>query len=123
MSRTNIATQTPVGPYPAGGAVSGGQLDLTWQTADTTNNNEFVFTGKEVLLVWNPDTAAHHLTLSSAPDEHGRSSDITSYSVGAGVISAFSFRSGSVGWLQSDGHVYFSSDSALVKFAILSPQN
>ena len=100
--------------------MSPGALDLTWTTADTGNNNEFILSAKEVLLIWNPDASSHHVTFTSAPDEHGRSSDVASYVVGAGVISAFSFRGGSAGWQQSDGHVYFASDSALVKFAVLS---
>jgi hypothetical protein len=120
MSRTNIATQTPVGPYPAGGSVAALALDLAWTGADTSNHNEFLFSGKEVLLVWNTDTASHNLTLTSAPDEHGRSGDVTSYAVAAGVVSAFNFRAGSAGWLESDGHVYMQGDSALLKFAILT---
>lgn len=120
MARTNIADQTPVGPYPAGGTVSAGALDLVWTAADTSNDNEALLSGKEVLLVWNTDTASHNLTITSAPDEHGRSSNIASYAVGAGVISAFSFRGGNAGWLQSDGHAYFQGDSAMLKFAILT---
>lgn len=120
MSQTNIATQTPVGPYPAGGSVGATALDLTWTTADTSNGNKFTFSGKEVLLVWNPDSASHHLTISSVSDARGRSDDITSYAVGAGVISCFTFRNGAEGWQQSDGSIHISSDSALVKFAILT---
>lgn len=120
MARTNIAAQTPVGPYPAGGTVSAAALDLAWVTADAVNLNEFIFSGKEILLVWNPDASAHHVTLTSVADARGRSDDVTSYSVGAGVISAFNFRSGSEGWQQSDGHIYISSDSALVKFAVVT---
>lgn len=121
MSQTNIATQTPVGPYPSGGAVSAGALDLVWTAADVSNGNKFPFTGKEVLLIWNTDTASHHATLSSAPDEHGRTDDITSYALSAGDIACFSFRGGLAGWLQSsDNSVHISSDSALVKFAILT---
>jgi hypothetical protein len=123
MSRTNIATQTPVGPYPAGGVVSALALDLAWAAADVSNHNEFLFSGKEVLLVQNTDTVSHNLTLTSAPDEHGRSADVSSYAVAAGVISAFSFRAGSAGWLESDGHVYIQADNALMKFAIISPTN
>jgi hypothetical protein len=40
MSRTNIATQVPVGPYLAGGSVSANALDLVWIAADITNFNE-----------------------------------------------------------------------------------
>ena len=123
MSRTNIAVQAPVGPYPAGGVVSALALDLAWTAADVSNHNEFLFSGKEILLVWNTDTASHNLTLTSAPDEHGRTADVTTYAVAAGVISAFSFRGGSAGWLESDGHVYMQGDNAMLKFAILSPNN
>ena len=120
MSRTNIATQTPVGPYPAGGVVSALGLDIAWTAADVSNHNEFLFSGKEILLVKNTDSASHNLTLTSAPDEHGRSADITTYAVGAGLTSAFSFRGGSAGWLESDGHVYLQGDNAMLFFAILS---
>lgn len=123
MPRTNIATQIPVGPFPAGGAVSPGQLDLTWAAADTSSHNEFLFSGKEVILVWNTDTMSHNLTITSAPDEHGRADDIATYAVGAGKISAFSVRQGAAGWQQTDGHVYLQGDNALLMFAILSVQN
>jgi hypothetical protein len=123
MSRTNINTQTPVGPFPAGGVVAALALDLVFTVADVSNHNEFKFTGKEILLVWNTDASSHNLTLTSVPDEHGRSGDIASYAVAAGVISAFSFRGGSAGWLESDGHVYMQADNALVKFAILTVNN
>lgn len=123
MARTNIATQVPVGPFPAGGAVSAGALKVNFAAADVSNHNKSSFTGKEILLVWNTDTGAHNLTLTSAPDEHGRSSDIASYSIPAGEVHAFSFRGGAVGWQQSDGNVYYQADDVSVKFAVISPSN
>lgn len=120
MPRTNIASQTPVGPYPSGGAVSPGALDLTMTAADTSNHNEAVFSGRDLLIVQNTDSASHNLTITSAPDEHGRTSDIATYAVGAGKISVFSFRNGAAGWQQADGHIYFQADSALIFFAVLA---
>ena len=120
MSRTNIATQTPVGPYPAGGAVSPGALKVNFTAADVSNHNEFMYSGKEILLVTNTDSASHNVTFTSAPDEHGRSGDIATYAVPAGETHCFDFRQGAAGWLQSDGHVYFQGDNALLLFAILT---
>jgi hypothetical protein len=120
MARTNISTQSPLGPYPAGGSVSAAALDLAWTAADATNHNKFKFSGSDVVLVWNTDSGSHNLALTSAPDEHGRSADIASYAVGAGKISLFDFRNGAAGWKQSDGNVYLQADDATVKFAVLS---
>src|ERR1041385_6952722 len=102
MARTNIGAQTPVGPFPAGGSVSAGALKINFTAADVSNHNKAPYTGKEVLLVWNTDSGSPNLTLTSAPDEHGRSGDITSYAVPAGEIHEFSFRQGASGWQQSD---------------------
>ena len=123
MARTNIATQVPVGPYPAGGTVSAEQLKITFTAADTSNLNEFVFTGKEVLLVTNSGASPYTVTFTSAPDEHGRTDDVAAYSVPAGETHAFSFRQGAAGWLQSDGHVYFQGSNAALLFAILTVNN
>jgi|SRR5665213_3128779 len=120
MSQTNIATQTPVGPYPAGGAVAALGLDLVWTAADASNGNKFPFTGKEVLLVQNTDTGSQTVTLTSVADSRGRSDDVTAYAVAAGVISAFNFRGGAEGWQQpSDQSVHLAASSALIKYAIL----
>ena len=123
MPRTNIPTQQPGGPYPAGGTVSPGALKVNFSAADVGNSNEFIYTGKEILLVTNSGMSPYTVTFSSAPDEHGRSSDISAYSVPAGETHQFSFRQGSAGWLQSDGHVYFAGSNAALLFAIIAPAN
>jgi hypothetical protein len=120
MARTNIASQIPVGPYPAGGAVGAAALDITMTAADTSMHNEAIFSGRDLLIVQNTDSASHNLTITSAPDEHGRSTDIATYAVGAGKISVFSFRNGAAGWQQADGHIYFQGDSAMLFFAVLA---
>jgi hypothetical protein len=127
-TQTLIATEPIAGPYPTL-PVAATSLDLTWTAADTVNGNYFILDkivnfgsagggGGDVLLVWNTDTSAHNLTLKSQPDQAGRSGDITTYSVGAGVVSAFDYSQLS-GWADSSGFVYISADNATVKFAIL----
>jgi hypothetical protein len=123
MPRTNIAAQTPVGPFPAGGAVSAAALKITLTAADTSNQNKAPFSGKDVLLAYNSDTGSHTITITSAPDEHGRSADISSYSIPAGEIHMFSFRQGGAGWQQADGNIYFQANDATVKFAVLAINN
>ncbi len=117
-ANTVITTQSPKGPYP--GTVSAGQLDLTWTAADTVNGNAFVMTGHEILLMWNPDASAHTVTISSVSDVRNRTGDVTNYSIAATTISAFNFVGLTDGWQQSNGQVYFSSNSNLIKFAIIT---
>ena len=123
MPRTNIATQVPVGPFPAGATVSAGALKVNFAAADAVNHNKSPFTGRDILLVQNTDTNPHTITITSAPDEHGRSEDIAAYSVPAGETHAFNFRGGGSGWKQTDGFLYYQADDVTVKFAVIAPAN
>jgi hypothetical protein len=120
MSQTSIATQSILGPYPPAGVVTALALDLVWTAADVANGNKFTFTGKEILLINNTDSAGHHCTFSSVADSRGRADDITSYALAAADIARFSFRGGAEGWQQSDGSIHISADDATVKFAIIT---
>jgi len=123
---TEITVQPVVGPYPAV-PVAAASLDLACVAADVTGNfftaDQIAVTvgsgsvGGDILLVWNTDTNPHNLSISSQP-LNGRSGDITSYAVGAGVISAFKF-SQLAGW-QLGSVVSLLGDSALVKLAVIS---
>jgi hypothetical protein len=119
MSQTNIATQTMQGPFPV--AFSSGLLKLLLTAADSVNGNSFVSTNREVLLVYNTDSASHNLTISSAPDnEKHRSGDLTAYAIPAGEMHAFDFRGGDDGWRQSNGKVNFIGADATLKFAVVT---
>jgi hypothetical protein len=123
---TQIAPQPVVGPYPSF-PVAPASLDLVFAAADVSGNfftaDQIAVTvgsgsiGGDILLVWNTDTNPHNLTISSQP-LNGRTGDITSYAVGAGVISAFKF-SQLAGW-QNGTTVSLTADSALVKLAVLT---
>jgi hypothetical protein len=119
MSQTALTVTKPLGPYVA--SVAAEALKVTMQAADASNGNSFPLTGKEILLIQNTDTVAHTVTISSVPDAEGRSGDITSYSVPAGEIHAFSFRGGTQGWQQTDGTVHLAVSSALIFFGVLQP--
>jgi hypothetical protein len=117
MPRTNIPVQTPLGPFPAL-PVAANALDITVQAADVANLNEFVFTGKELILVKNDDAGAQTITLTSVADEQKRTGDITTYSVGIGEYAAF-LATSLKGWQQSDGKFYLAASSANIKIAVL----
>jgi hypothetical protein len=117
LAITSISSQIPVGPYP--GTVGAGALAITFTAADVSNGNSFPITGREVLLIWNSDSIAHTVTLTSVTDLRGRSGDVTAYSVAATSYAAFNFRAGLEGWRQSDGTIHFSASDATVKFAVL----
>jgi hypothetical protein len=67
-------------------------------------------------LAWNTGETPYTFTVTSAPDPQGRTGDIPTYSIAAGVISAFRVKT--LGWVQSDGKVYLQGSNASLKFAI-----
>lgn len=117
MSRTVLTKQVGIGKYPVL-PVTAASADITWTAADTGNNNEFVATGREILLVKNTDSAPHTVTIHSVPDSLGRTGDITAYSVGAGLISLFG-PFPLAGWDQTDGAVWIDGSDTHIQFAVI----
>jgi hypothetical protein len=92
--------------------------------ADTVNNNSIVLTGNEIVLAVNTDTAATHtVTITSAPDAEGRTGDITADVVPVAVAGLSGFRVYQrfplTGYLQTDGNLYLTANSALIKFIVI----
>jgi hypothetical protein len=116
MARTALTANLLKGPFPS--SVNAGDLDLTWTVADPTNKNAVPASGRDIILFWNTDTVSHNINISSAPDSRNRKGDIGPYSLGASKIGHFQVTD-TVGWVQSDGNLYFDADSALVKYAVL----
>jgi hypothetical protein len=92
-------------------------LDLTEVAADIVNKNRVVHTGKEVIVAHNTDVGAVTVTITSVP-VHGRSGDVTAYSLGAGEIALFGPYP-TTGWRQTDGYLYFEASDVDCKFAVL----
>lgn len=115
MARKQIPTISPLGPYPTL-PVAALALDFVWTTADNVNFDQFALTGRELILINNTSGGALTVTLTSAPDPQGRTADITTYSVGAGLYSAFWV--GKIdGWNQA-GQFFMTSSAATMKYAI-----
>lgn len=126
MPATQIAVQPIVGPYPAL-PVAASSLDLVFSAVDAVNGNFFVADqissnlpggtiGGDILLVNNPTVGALTITFTSQP-LNGRSGDITAYSVGAGVTSAFKY-SQLVGWADVSNSVFFTAQAGLLVAAL-----
>jgi hypothetical protein len=93
---------------------------VTLESADTTNGNQFVATGREVIRAENRGTAAHTVTIESVADEYGRTQDIQqSLSSSARVqIGPMELH----GYEQSDGNIYLSATNSTVGFEITKVQ-
>lgn len=119
MTRLALTPTQMVAKYPSLQPAANA-LDFAWTAAgaDYADGASFTLTGKEILLVYNPDSSTHTVTISSVADPMQRTGNITSYVVGIGEYAVFpQFQR--EGWVQSDGKLYFAADNALVKFAVL----
>ncbi|MFW6079531.1 MAG: hypothetical protein ACODAE_07920 [Gemmatimonadota bacterium] len=114
MARTTLTKTDLPGAYAGDGET------LTFEAADVTDMNDFVFTGGEIVIARNTDGgAAHDVTLSSADDPFGRREDIED-SVPADAVRVYGpFKRR--GWLQSDGRFHLEADDAAIEFAVLAP--
>jgi|SRR5579863_336309 len=100
-------------------AVGATDLNLALTAIDTVNGNSFQATGREVLVFENTDASAHTVTITSVNDNLGRlDTSLTNYSIPANATIAIQMKF-LPGWLQSNGLVYISGASALVKVAVL----
>lgn len=93
-------------------------VELEWTAADAVNGNQFTLTGVEVLLVHNSSGGALTVTVTSAADPYGRSSDIDAHSIPASeyrVLQRFPVD----GWQQNDGKLYVDGSAAGILFAVI----
>ena len=110
MARTTIAPVTM-----PGGSYGVGFNEFTWQAADVANGNQFLSTGKEILLMRNVNAdspaVARKITLY-------KTSGTIEYTLGAGEYAA----SGVIpvtGWKQTDTYVYVNGAHADIEFAVV----
>lgn len=116
MTRTTLTPSSLVEAYPELPVTEDSQ-DLAFEAADVVNNNQFVCSGNDLILVWNTDAGPQTVTITSVDDHHNRDGDIDGYSVGAGEIAQFRVKS--LGWEQTNGYIYLQASDAAVKFAII----
>jgi hypothetical protein len=114
---TAITVQQMKGPFDA--VVATG-FDFTWAASTLTDGDTFVCTGRELLLVQNTTAGALTITVTSTPDDKGRSGDITSYSVGANGFSVIPVGlTTSAGFRSSAGTIRITCSAITLKVAVL----
>jgi len=99
-------------------------LKVLRTVADVTNQNQFAWTGREILLAFNTGATSHNVSIQSA-SLGGRavanvSAPIAALgdSLGGDVLAWYDFRFGS-SWVKTGSIVEFGADNAEVRFAIV----
>ena len=115
MARTDVSVTTLLGAY--GDYSVANSADLTWQQADTTNDNQVLLREGDILLFWNQGAGAQTVTINSVA-LYGRTGDITAYSVGVDEIAHFGPVK-AAGWKQSDGYLYFEASTNDIYWCVL----
>jgi hypothetical protein len=115
MARKQIPIILPLGPYP--GTVAANALDFVFTTADSSNFDQFNFTGRELIIVRNSTGGTLTFTLESTVDDKGRLGDITAYSLSTLEFAAFWTGNGVVGW-NNAGQFFLRSSASTMDYAI-----
>jgi hypothetical protein len=102
---------------PPTGPSTGTVMNPVYQAADIVNGNYFVATGSDLVTVWNTDSAAHNLSVTSAPDASGRLANITNYALPPNSQVEFLVVASSL-YTQTTGQVLLSADNVAVKFYV-----
>lgn len=111
MARTTLTPVEVPRTHP------GGEVVYIWAAADEVNKNEFLLTGREVLLIKSADAGSQDVIISSVVDRFGRTGDLTvSVDASEEVTLAFLDREG---WMQSNGMLYLECAVNTLSFAIL----
>lgn len=112
MTRTTMTTTTAPGSTNYAGQA------LTMTAADISNYNEFVASGKDLIVAHNTGASSYTITVTSVADPYGRTKDISAVSIAAGVYMIFGPLD-LTGWVQSDGKIYLQASNAAVKFGVV----
>lgn len=95
----------------------GGEVTWAFTAADTTNQNDFLLTGREIVLIDNANVASQNVTVGSVADPYGRDGDLT---VSVPATSTVALYIGDrTGWMQSDGTLYLDTASSDISYSIL----
>ena len=116
MPRITHTAQVPLGSI--GDYTVADAADLTYLAADTSNFEQTLSTGKEMIIARNVDAAPHTVTVNSVNDPFNRTKDITAYSIGAGETAIFG-PFDRTGWRQTDANIYFEGDNVNIEFAVV----
>ena len=113
MARATLTKSIALGSNTYAGVV------LTMTAADASEGNQFVAAGKDLLVIHNTSESNYTFTVTSSADERGRTKDITTEAINAGVhkiVGPLEL----TGWVQPDGKIYVAASNAAVKFGIVA---
>lgn len=116
---TTITATPSTGAYPVLPVVAL-SADVALAASDAAGNNWVLSDGEDYLVLYNSGGSSATVTITSTKDTLGRSGDITTYSVGAGLLSVFGpFKV--PGWADgaAAGKVSFLCSATTLKCAVL----
>lgn len=113
MARTTLTKTTAPGGYTGAGVV------VTMAAADTTDQNQFVSTGKELVIAHNTGASQYTVTINSSDDEYGRQEHISAETIEAGEIKIY----GPFpihGWRQSGSmYIWLEANNVAVELGVI----
>lgn len=113
MDRTVLTISTAPGAYAQAGVA------LTMAAADVANKNQWVATGKDLVVAHNTGASAYTVTITSVPDpQYGRTGDVTNDSIPAGEYRVYG-PFPKVGWVQTDTYIRIEASNASVKLGVV----
>lgn len=111
MARTELTVLAVPETHP------GGEVAYAFVAHDIANENAFLLTGREILLIKSTDAGSQDVVITSVADPYGRTQDLT-IAVPAGETVALAFLDRG-GWMQSDGMLYLDCTVATIAYAVL----
>lgn len=121
MTRATLTKKTPLGTLGTRYGTANA-ADLTMTAANSSDKEQFVASGKDIVIAHNTGAGARTVTITSSVDSDGRTGDIATYSLGAGeygVFGPFDLD----GWVQTDGKVYLQAEHSEVLFGVVDLSN
>ncbi len=116
MGTTALTITEALGPYATTG------LALPFEAMDNVNNNHFVSSGKELVIVRNDDAGAQTVTVTSVGGVEGRTGDITAFSIPIGdyaIFGPFPVH----GWRDASGNIVLTPSTATLFVAVIKMGN
>jgi len=119
MPRATLTKLAALGNNPAL-PIAANAVDLPMTAANAANKEQFVASGKDLIIAYNSGAGARTVTITSVVDpRNNRTGDITPYSIGAGEYAVFGpfYREG---WMQPDGYIYIEAEHAEVRWGVIT---
>ncbi len=118
MPRTDLTPVTPLGPYGTYTAEAADVVPEAMTGSGGSSGNQFTSSGNDLVIAEETGGAPQTITFTSVNCPHGRSGDITTYSIGANEFAVFG-PFNPLGWRQSDNEIYLEAGSADVEVVVV----